>query len=223
MDMNEKIKPMKPTGETGLVIVSKNKTGFQQAEFPKNKEDIEKFIANGFLKSAQQQKILPFEVASYAQNELDDFDYFLQTSIGPRYLELMEIAPLENLQGKYKNAPSSYKPYDFAEWIYKKIMYKSDRYAGAVDAKITLLLYITHWTFTLDKIATELLKYWTVENKNNFDSIYFYSPCTENFGRPQLIFPTSLDCWKRKNFSPERCKDVTALVLSPLDWKLAQT
>ena len=135
----------------------------------------------------------------------------------------MEIAPLENLQGKYKNAPSSYKPYDFAEWIYNKIMRKSDKYAGMVETKIILLLYITHWTFSLDKIATELLQYWIAENKNNFELIYFYSPCTEDFGRPQLISPTSLDVFKKRNFSPKRFKDIIVHLLSPFDWKQEET
>jgi hypothetical protein len=212
--MNKKTKPIKPTGEIGPVIISKDKTGFQPVEFPKNKEDIEKFIVNGFLKSAQQQKVLHFETISYKQNELDDFDYSLETSIGSRYLELMEIAPLEHLQGKYGNAPSSYKLYEFAEFIYNKIMYKSIKYSSMVETKIILLLYITHWNFNFDTTVIALLQYWTVVNRNNFDLIYLYVPCNSDFGRPHLIFPTPLDYWKERNFSPVRYRD-SIIHLSP--------
>ena len=56
------------------------------------------------------------------------------------YLELIEIAPLEHIRGSYEDAPSSYKPYDFAEYILSKLMGKSNKYQNSTNSDIVCTL-----------------------------------------------------------------------------------
>jgi hypothetical protein len=88
----------------------------------------------------------------------------------------MGIAPLENLRGSYEKAPSSYRPYDFAEYIFAKINRKSERYRGAAASNICLLIYITDWAFTLSQTVVALLQYWSAHQSHSFQYIFCYSP-----------------------------------------------
>jgi hypothetical protein len=136
----------KPSGITGPIKVEVRPNGaeveFQAIDFPKTKEKIEDFIVKSFLNAAQQQNILQIPSFSVRQNELDDFDFTIETLSGNKYLELMEIAPLEHLKASYDKAPSSYKSYDFAKYILKKINDKSNRYAASIEYGLLLLIYV---------------------------------------------------------------------------------
>ena len=91
----------KPTGIMGQTRIEAGPGGttseFQRLVFPRTKEEIEEFIVRGFLRAARKQGLLHTDVIDTAQNELDDFDFCLKTLQGEKSLELMEIAPLENV------------------------------------------------------------------------------------------------------------------------------
>ncbi len=127
--------PRKPTGTTGPLHVSAEGAQFFQLEFPRTKEEIESFIVEAFLSNSGS---MPLRISEWKQNNQNDFDFSVKTTEGPKFLELMEIAPLENLRGSYEKAPSSYKPYDFAAYILAKINDKSERYHGAASSSICL-------------------------------------------------------------------------------------
>jgi len=210
-------KPQKPTGNIGPIRLTTGPNGgkveFLPVSFPKTKEDIENFIVHGFLNTARNQGILSFAIENITRNKLDDFDFKATTSAGPRYMELMEIAPLEHLGTSYSQAPNSYKPYDFARYIVDKIMGKSDHYASPTDTGIILLLYVTGWQFKLNETIFKLLQYWTTQSRHCFESIYYYHPVSEESGMAQIIFPTRSEQWS--GFNPDKYKAVTALILNP--------
>jgi len=219
--MSDRKKLTKPTGITGPITVTFGATGsvaeFKQLEFPKTKEEIEKFIVNGFLKAAATLNFLPQAVVSASQNDQANFDFSLKlTGGGTKSLELMEIAPLENLRGSYVSAPASYKPYDFARFIFEKLMAKSQRYKASNQGGLILLVYVTDWHFVLSQTVTALLQYWTCHTAHSFEAIYCYSPMDESSGIAELIYPTQTEFWT--TFDPERYKENLVINLSPTAW-----
>lgn len=214
-------KPQKPTGTSGPIKLTTGPTGgeaeFLPISFPRIKGDIEYFVARGFLNTMRSQGILHTAIESLIRSELDDFDFKAVTSGGLRYIELMEIAPLEHLGTSYSQAPGSYKPYDFACCIVDKIMRKSDRYASSTDIGIILLLYVTGWQFKLNETTLKLLKYWTTQNRHCFESIHYYHPVFEESGIAHTIFPTPVDNWI--GFNPETYRAVEAFLLNPTAWQ----
>lgn len=189
------------------------KAEFLRLEFPEKKEDIEDFIVRGFLTTVSSQGILPDALESLERNQLDDFDFTVTTHSGPKYIELMEIAPLEHLGGSYNNTPGSYKPYDLASHIMNKIVGKSNHYTSSTDTRLILLLYVTHWFFKLGENTLSLLRYWTLQTRHCFDDIYYYSPTSKDSGQAETIFPTSRDRWIE--FDPEKHRAVEAFPFDP--------
>ena len=117
-----KKKPTKPTGNIGVVALSPEGASFQRIEFPRTKDEIEEFIVKAFVGNSAG---MPLQIVGFSQNVENDFDFTINTSEGTKYLELMEVAPLENLRGSYAQAPDRYKPYDFALHVAEKITGKS--------------------------------------------------------------------------------------------------
>lgn len=163
---------------------------------------------------------MPLRISEWKQNHQNDFDFSVVTTEGPKFLELMEIAPLENLRGSYDKAPSSYKPYDFAAYILAKINGKSERYRGAASSNICLLMYITDWAFTLSPTVIALLQYWTAHQSHSFQYIFCYSPIDTESGIANLIYPTPKNFWK--SFNPDTYRENVVHNLSPLKWELAR-
>lgn len=207
--------PRKPTGTIGPLQVSAAGAEFLQVEFPRTKEEVEHFILEAFIRDSGS---LPLRISEWKQNRQNDFDFSIGTTEGPKFLELMEIAPLENLRGSYDKAPSSYKPYDFAEYILAKINGKSERYRGAASSNICLLMYVTDWAFTLSQTVIALLQYWSAHQSHSFQYIFCYSPIDAESGIAHLIYPTPKDFWK--NFSPDAYRENVVHNFSPLKWEV---
>ena len=204
----------KPTGAIGPTCISARGAEFLPIAFPRVKEEIEKFIVQGFVKNAGA---VPLAILSHKQNLQNDFDFTIETTEGIKFLELMEIAPLENLRGAYEMAPSSYKPYDFAEYIFAKVNRKSGKYWGARSSNICLLIYITDWAFTLSQTVVALLQYWLAHQSHSFQYIFCYSPIDIESGVSNLIYPTPIKFWK--GFDPNKYRENIVHNLSPLKWE----
>jgi hypothetical protein len=207
--------PTKPTGVIGPISVSAEGLQFLRVEFPRTKDEIEEYIVNSFLKNSAA---LPLKINGQVQNQQNDFDFTIDTSEGKKYLELMEIAPLENLRGSYDRAPSSYKPYEFAAYIFQKMMGKSAKYQGAASSKICLLIYITDWSFTLSETVIALLQYWAVQTEHSFENVFCYSPIDQHNGVTKLIFPTPKEYWSK--FDPSAYLENEVINFSPLKWEI---
>ena len=212
-----KQKPNKPTGVKGPIKITnhghKTTSEFEKLWFPSTKEEVEEFIVKGFIKSARRLGIFQ-DLVGYKLNKTDDFDFTLSTHTEKKYLELMEIAPLESLRGSYELAPSSYKPYELAEYIFNKIMNKSGRYSNSTNVGINFLIYITDWRFSLSDKAISILQFWALHKKHSFEQIYYYSPIMEDSGVIYIIYPTPKEHWN--NFDPELYKDITVHLARPI-------
>ena len=216
----KKQKHRKPTGTKGPIKVTnrghKTTSKFEQLQFPSTKEEVEAFVVKGFINSARKMNLFQ-DMVDYEQNKSDDLDFTISTQTGKKYLELMEIAPIESLRGSYDLSSSSYKPYELSEYIFKKMMNKSSRYLQSTSVGISLLTYITDWRFSLSDKTIAILQYWALHNNHSFEYIYFYSPIMEDSGVVYLIYPTPIEHWS--NFDPELYKDIVVHIAMPINHK----
>jgi hypothetical protein len=219
----ERRKPHKPTGVSGSTKIDFSPEKIliepQPIQFPTVKEEIEELMVQGFLNVVSKEKLIQ-EPINYEQNKQDDFDFTLETIEGKKALELMEIAPLEHLRGQYNQAPEQYVPYDFAKYIFNKIMKKSIRYTTSVENGLWLLVYATDFRFMLSNTVIGLLQFWTVKNPHSFERIYYHHPLAMKDGLVYTIFPTPCNYWN--NFNPEDYRNNVTYIFSPLEgWNIS--
>lgn len=199
-----------------MVKLSPKGASFQQIEFPRAKDEIEEFIVKAFVRSSAG---MPLQIVGYLQNIENNFDFSIITGEGKKYLELMEVAPLENLRGSYTQAPDRYKPYDFAMYVAGKIIGKSEKYKGSAASKICLLIYITDWAFTLSESVIALLQHWAATTPHSFEYIFCYSPIDGVAGDTNLFYPTPTEFWNK--FNPDKFRENEVFNFSPLKWEVA--
>nr|WP_315483887.1 hypothetical protein [uncultured Undibacterium sp.] len=204
----------KPVGVNGPVFLTDRGAEFQQLEYPTIKEEIEMLVAKSFSAGPIPGGL---QISSLEQQDQNDFDFKAKSNFGFLNLELMEIAPLENLRGSYAKAPSEYKPYDFAKYIHAKAMRKSERYGGSKVPRIVLLLYVTDWAFVLSESVICLLQYWLQNTPNNFFQVYVHHPVQLGFGVTRLLLPTPEAHWA--TFNPETLRENIVTNLSPIKWE----
>jgi hypothetical protein len=202
--MRDPKKRRKPTGSIVPVQVvtvgGTTKIKRQPIKFPDSKDEIEKFIIKSFLAAIPPEKLIaPF--VNIQPNQENDFDFIDQGAKRPTYIELMEIAPLENVSGSYDEAPSAYNAYSFAEELLAKIVAKSNKYSVSKDTRLVLLTYITDWRFNFSDTVVSLVQYWTLPKQHVFSEIYSYRPKSDCEGIAYRIYPTPLEYWI--DFNPD--------------------
>jgi hypothetical protein len=211
----------KPTGNIGPIGTSIDSKGNLVASvanvpFPQDKEEIEKYIVERFIYSANKELEKSgeqFIIFKPSKNHLDDFDFNVQTQRGKAYLELMEAAPLEKTKGGYSKAPASYKPYEYAIEIFEKITEKSKKYPKGLKGELFLLLYVTHWTFVFSETTMAYLRYFCSMNAPKFNAIFSYVPFDVEVGTVRWIYPVPPELLK--GFDPDKYKNNEVLNLDP--------
>ena len=211
------MKPKKPVGLNGPVRITlgadRSEVEFEAIDFPKAKEEIEEVIVKGFLRDAVANNFLPPVSVAPQQNAQDDFDFLLALEgQKPKELELMEVAPLEHLRGSYAEACPRYKPYDFAEYIKRKILKKAGRYRTSTGSGLLLLVYVTDWKFVLSDSVIRLLQHWMASSSHCFEAIYTYEPIDRLAGVVNVIFPSAPGV----GFNPETFRSLEVEDASPV-------
>ena len=211
-------KHVKPTGDIGQIkIYGNGQILFDKVKFPETKEEIEKQIMLSFVEKEKKQKILPFNIQGFVQNEIDDFDFTLKT-YEKKYFELQEIAPLDFYGVNYKNAPSYYKDYDFARYVYNKIIDKNNSYSVDNEIGIYLLTYITDWKFVVSDTAISLLQYWLSKQEIIFKGVYLASYLDKDSLIRSVIYPVDKNYFL--DFNEEKYKENSTYLLDPNKWKI---
>jgi hypothetical protein len=190
---------------------------FLPIEFPRTKEAVEQFIVGAFARGPVRSWI---GLSAFSQNAENDFDFTVETREGSKYLELMEVAPLENLRGSYDKAPNTYRPYDFSRYILAKISKKSTRYVVSERKSLILLLYTTDWAFSLHNTGLALLQYWLSKAEHGFSEVFLYEPLNQTAGLSHWLYPTPASHWA--SFDAEQHREDLVYVLSPYEWKDAK-
>ena len=80
--MSQANEPRKPTGESGVTKVSTGPEGaraeFERLEFPRTKDQIERFIVSNFLRLAPSMGVFPYANCAAYQNPESDLDFTLK-------------------------------------------------------------------------------------------------------------------------------------------------
>lgn len=213
-------KPVGTTGVTKLTFAGGAATSdFQKLEFPKTKGEIEKLIVGGFVRSIGDSSLLPSRIANYVQNRENDLDFTITLENGDlKLMELMEVAPLENVPGAYDSAPKSYNSYDFGKRVFDKVMAKSVRYSASSRLGLMLLMYTTDWRFTVHESVMDLLRYWAANTQHSFEKIVCYFPVSLDDGIVEAVFPCPPNLWEHVN--PDLYKQRTIVNMDPAAWKI---
>lgn len=206
----------KPTGHAGPIKASpiSVEVEWEKIQFPSTKDEQEKYIAERFIQQANKQRSERFRFKNLRQNAQADLDFTVEVAEGDIYLELLEIAPLQ--QGGYETALSSHKPYDMAEWIIKQIRKKGTKQGPGLDR--VLLLYWTHWAFALSSTTIALLQYWLLEEDFDYLEILIYEPLDTEEGSISTLVPVPKEHFQ--GFDPEQYRDNVVLNLDPAKFEL---
>lgn len=208
----------KPTGEIGPIILdaASRDAWFDPVEFPRTKEEIERFIAARFVANGNAKGWFPFKVvAPLEQNETDHLDFTLRTDQGTKYLELMETH-LKDVGVEVPSGQFAYNCYEVAELVLARIREKSDRYARATHHGVILLTYVTHWQFCLSDTVYWLLAYWMRERQPIFESVFDIGYIDTQSFESRRLYPSSKDM---SGFVPDKYRDNRTILFNPRGWR----
>ncbi len=204
----------KPRGTVGHVIIRPERrvAEFVPVEFPRTKAEIERYIVEQALDHAKEIGLNPYLLESTpVQNPENSFDFTLTTGLGEQYLDLMEIAPLEYFKASYEQAPDHYKHGELVDFIYSKIISKSQKYGLSPRSIIHLLLYNTDWRFYVEERALNLLAYYCLCAKHCFKSILYFSPDSKAKGALASVYPRPSEAFNEFNEARQR-RRCTAII-----------
>ncbi len=215
-------KRSKRRGEIGSIKMSAGPAGpsveWEKIPLPEGKADLEQFYAEQFVAAFNRAPLLPgLLITEVRQNAENSLDFTLLTSLGQKWLELMEVAPFEFFGVPPDQAPNTHKPYDLAQWLHGKIMEKSRKYRSTRPGNLFLLLYLTDWRFLPSETAISLLQFWCNRKAHSFEAIFVYMPMTATEGHISLIAPTPSSFWK--GFKPDMYRDNKTINLDPAKWQ----
>ena len=213
----------KPTGVSGSFRVHLGEDGqisgsFEQIPFSDAKAAVEKQMVERFIASMDKHLAEigdQFLLSNPKCNPEDDFDFTVTSPQGLAYLELMEVAPLK---GPYDQAPVNYKPYEFAKVILSGVLKKSEHYPKTIEQELFLLLYVTHWSFTLSDTTIACLRYWLKAQPTVFRAIFWYEPLDAEEGTPGWLYPVPPELLG--TFDPKQVRENLCINLDPRKMKL---
>lgn len=206
----------KPRGEVGPITIgpTKGEGGFKPLDLPNTKEAIEEYVVEGVRSTVQK---LGGKFPDTFRTQEDDFDFTFEGEHGKRYLELMEIAPLELTGGRYDGSPVSYQQGAMAELVYGRILKKAKKYGSRRNARINLLTYATDWRFQLSKGVLALISFWSMRREHPFESIAYYLPMSPEEGQLAVLYPVHPQKFSQFNESHERNQLILRLDLTKLE------
>lgn len=196
----------KPTGKLGFIRAGVSGATYNQIVFPESKDDIEKFIADRFVFNSNNKNSF-LKVTECVKNIENDYDFSLKTTIGNKYMDLMEIAPKELMKNGYKDISTHYDDLELGKKIWEKVNDKSKHY-GKNTKDLFLLIYPTDFRFNLSELVVQYLKFLSNKNNHCFEMIFYFSLLDSNEGIPRLIYPSDI-----KNFDEEKYKNNTTFCL----------
>jgi hypothetical protein len=180
---------------------------------PERKEEIERLVARKFAAyRSPDRRLFSFQMLSEpTQNPVDDFDFTLATTSGPKYLELME-GHFSDIGEYLPTGQYAYEPSRVAERLFANMKKKSDRYRRTTQLGIVLLTYSTHWQFALSNAAVWLLAHQLHKDRLEFESVYHMCLADLDVVDVTLLFPTNVDFGA---FDPEKYRENRDILLDP--------
>lgn len=187
--------PKKPRGSPSYYRVRIDPAGapheFVQAglELPEDKASIERVIATAFARDAEQYE-LPFQFLSEPhQNDENDIDFSVETSLGTMGLELVEYAPIAT-DGFPSQQPAEFDPATRVAQIMDLIGRKEQKYRTYnLFQHLMLVVYVTHDVWSLDYNVLRGVQYLAYRSAPVFGFVAYYKPMRDISGPVFLLRP----------------------------------
>ena len=167
----------KPQGKSGPIRAGSLGSGWLVIPFPKDKAEREQLVAKLFVNAFDEwvatesaPSLAPF--GQPKQNQENDIDFSVETSVGPMLMELAEFAPLEVYGPRFEDAPKSLQFRAKAELAVGLVRDKSGHQGGK---NRFLVIYNTEQGFWLDPPSIELMRRTFIQEAPNFERVYYIS------------------------------------------------
>ena len=211
--------PKKSTGEIGATKITQTAEG-PRAEIipttlPSDKEGLEKFFAERFVEQFNADRPLGPRTAilDLVQNDTSDLDFSIK-SPDADYLELAELNPRSQRFGRAAYRTGKINVYEYAHWIFFRVIRKKARSYGVTAGRTILLLYVTHWQFYPNERIIECLNSLVRQNGCDFAAVFamltngsdlrILKPVHPYLG-PSLPAPSKYSGFTFTNLEPGHC------------------
>jgi len=203
----------KSVGEIGSTFLRATAIGqeasVQSANLPKNKEELEAFFATRFVDDCNRRHILgkAVSIASLSQSKsTDNLDFSIKCQIAD-YLELAELNPRSENFGRATYRTGKLDTYQYAKWIYFRIVAHKQRRYGITSQRTILLLYITHWQFIPPLSVIECLSSFCSFRGCDFTAVCALLTDGDSLIVPTIVHPTPGTRKSPKRFKGQRCRN----------------
>ncbi len=212
--------PEKSTGEIGATLITSGLDGDEarviHVELPTNKEELEAYFASRFMEEFNRALLMGpgCTIASIKQNDTTDLDFQIECT-GAKYLELAELNPRSEEFGRAAYRTGRLSVYDYARWIFFRIMRKKGKAYGKVAGETFLLLYSTHWQFLPSERVAECARSHVQTHGCAFAGVFMLLTNGSDLmrieklhpiGSERLPKPTAFEPFKLFNLEPGKTK-----------------
>jgi len=156
--------PIKTSGEIGPTRVTVTPEGetaeIVHTELPLDKEGLEQFFGSRFVTTFNETRPLGpnVEITNLKQNDTSDLDFKI-TCAAADYMELAELNPRSEPFGRSALRDGKLNVYEYAKWIFHRLIKKKAlSYGPAVASRTMLLVYATHWQFVPSERVIECIQ-----------------------------------------------------------------
>lgn len=170
--------PTKTSGEIGTTIVTETPEGataeLVHTELPIDKEGLEHFFGSRFVTTFNETRPLGpnVEITGLQQNDTSDLDFKI-TCDAADYMELAELNPRSEAFGRSALRNGKLNVYDYAKWIFNRLIKKKARsYGSALANRTILLLYATHWQFLPSERVVECIRSYIQIHSCDFAAVF---------------------------------------------------
>jgi hypothetical protein len=209
-------KRRKPRGMIGsTTYYGDGKAVFSQVDLPAKKDDIERVVLAAALDAEPPLDLRTFYALTTEPEQLreQDFDFQLTTRSGTKYLDLMEVAPLETVGGSYQKVPAYHSLAERVEAVYAKILTKSAKY-GRPRTSVHLLLYATDYRFDLEGGDGDLLAHRLNRREHCFATVLYARLYPGRRAVNRVLFPLSKVELRRLE-SEKMLEAITEVIFEP--------
>ncbi len=156
--------PIKTSGEIGSTTITATPEGqtaeIVHTELPLTKEGLEQFFGSRFVTTFNETRPLGefVDITNLEQNDTNDLDFKI-TCTAADYMELAELNPRSETFGRYALRDGKLNVYEYAKWIFNRLIKKKAlSYGPAVASRTILLVYVTYWQFRPSERVIECIQ-----------------------------------------------------------------
>lgn len=189
--------PKKAVGEIGPTKITAGPDGHKaeiiHTDLPQQKEALETFFAEQFQADFNATRPLGqvVEIKSLVQNDTSDLDFKIDCGAA-KYLELAELNPRSEPFGREMYRTGKFNVYEYAHWIYFRVIRKKQRsYGPDLSRNVILLVYVTHWQFLPSQSTFECVRSLCAKEGCDFVAVFVLLTDGQSLQHTEIVHPYS--------------------------------